>query len=176
MMVGEIRDKETATIAIESALTGHLVLSTLHTNDSVGSITRLMDMGVEPFLISSTMIGVIAHRLVRKVCQSCKEPNTHTDEIMKILAQNNIDIKEINLLKGKGCQTCDSTGYKGRLGIYELLTVTENIKEMILKEASNSEILAQARKEGLITLFEDGLKKIAEGKTTFEELCRVTME
>ena len=176
MMVGEIRDKETATIAIESALTGHLVLSTLHTNDSVGSITRLMDMVVEPFLISSTMIGVIAQRLVRKVCQSCKEPNTHTDEIMKILAQNNIDIKEINLLKGKGCQTCDSTGYKGRLGIYELLTVTENIKEMILKEASNSEILAQARKEGLITLFEDGLKKIAEGKTTFEELCRVTME
>lgn len=176
MMVGEIRDKETATIAIESALTGHLVLSTLHTNDSVGSITRMIDMGVEPFLISSTLVGVIAQRLVRKVCYNCPEEYPYLEELKKVFEKNKVDTSNLKLLKGKGCSVCSNTGYKGRMGIYELLVISDMIKEMIIKRTSSNSLTEQAVKEGLVTLFEDGLKKVADGLTTYEEICRVTME
>lgn len=176
MMVGEIRDKETATIAVESALTGHLVLSTLHTNDSVGSVTRLIDMGVESFLISSTLIGVIAQRLVRKVCSSCQEDYPHKEELLKVFKDNNMNTDNLKLKKGKGCAACNNTGYKGRMGIYELLRITDPIRELIIKRVSSNVLFEQAKKEGIVTLFEDGLLKVATGVTTYEELCRVTME
>lgn len=176
MMVGEIRDKETATIAIESALTGHLVLSTLHTNDAVGSVTRLVDMGVEPFLISSTMIGALAQRLVRVICPACKEEIKLLPELFEVFKNYDYKEEDIHLMKGKRCPECNNTGYKGRIGIYELLVVTEESRELIIKRVSSNVLLEQAKKEGLETLFEDGLRKVAAGITTYEEICRVTAE
>jgi len=174
IMLGEIRDNETATIATEAALTGHLVLSTLHTNDAVGAITRLADMGVERFLISSTVIGIIAQRLVRKICQSCKEPLAPLPELLDIFKAHNINTDNLTLFKGKGCPKCGHTGYTGRMGIYELFKVSDAFRELIVKHASGGELQTQARKDGLTLLFEDGLRKVAAGSTTYEELCRVT--
>ncbi|MBI2251191.1 MAG: Flp pilus assembly complex ATPase component TadA [Armatimonadetes bacterium] len=176
MMVGEIRDKETATIATESALTGHLVLSTLHTNDAVGAVTRLIDMGVEPFLIASTLMGVLAQRLVRTICSNCAEEVRIYPEILKIFEENNIEIKDLKMLKGKGCVNCNKTGYKGRMGIHELLKMTDPFREMIIKNLPSSMLMEQAKKDGLRSLFEDGLHKVVSGKTTYEEIIRVTRE
>jgi len=176
MMVGEIRDRETATIAIESALTGHLVLSTLHTNDSVGAITRMMDMGVEPFLISSTVAGILAQRLVRTICPKCKEPAPRYPELMKLFKEHGFSEEEIQVSKGRGCRACDNLGYKGRIGVYELLTVTDAFRELIVARATASKLLEQARADGMKLLYEDGLAKVARGLTTYEELCRVTVE
>lgn len=176
IMVGEIRDKETAAIAVESALTGHLVLSTLHTNDSVGAVTRLIDMSIEPFLLASTLNGVLAQRLVRKVCQNCKKEVKKYPEILEKMKEYGIDEKDVTLLKGEGCSVCNNTGYKGRLGIYELFRATDAIKDMIIKRIPSNALMEQAKKDGLTSLFEDGLKKVASGQTTYEELCRATMD
>lgn len=176
IMVGEIRDKETATIAIESALTGHLVLSTLHTNDAVTSITRLIDMGIEPFLISSTMLGALAQRLARTVCDSCAENRPLHPEIKKVFDKHGIPVSEINMKIGAGCHICNMTGYKGRIGIYEIMVMNDVIRNLIVKKASSREIELEARKAGLVKLFEDGLWKVAKGKTTYEDLCRITAE
>lgn len=175
MLVGEIRDKETADIAIQSALTGHLVLSTLHTNDAPSSIVRLIDMGVEPFLISSSVIGVIAQRLVRKICPYCKKEIPINDEVKKLMEEFNISPGEMKIFHGEGCQHCKGTGYKGRTAIFELMVVSDSIREMVYKNATLSEIRETAiKKDGMITLREDGLKNVIQGVTTIEEVVRTT--
>ncbi len=175
MLVGEIRDRETAEIAIQSALTGHLVLSTLHTNDAPSSIIRLIDMGIEPFLISSSVIGVIAQRLVRKICSYCKKEVPITDEIKRIMNEFNMKPGEMHLYHGEGCPHCKETGYKGRTAIFELMVINENIRELIYNNAPLSEIRDTAiRKNGMITLKEDGLRIINQGITTMEEVVRAT--
>jgi type IV pilus assembly protein PilB len=175
MLVGEIRDRETAEIAIQSALTGHLVLSTLHTNDAPSSIIRLVDMGIEPFLISSSVIGVIAQRLVRTICPYCKKEIPLSPEIQKIMAEFKIEHDEMKIFRGEGCQHCKQTGYKGRTAIFELMVVNENIREMIYKNAPLSEIREIAiNKNGMVTLKEDGIRNIVQGITTIEEVIRAT--
>ena len=176
IMVGEIRDKETAEIATQAALTGHLVLSTLHTNDSPSAFTRLVDMGVEPFLVSSSMLGVLAQRLVRKVCEKCKEPYTPLPELLKDLGLDEYIGKDIKFIKGKGCDYCGHSGYKGRIGIYEILRMSPSIQELVLKRSSADDIRAVAVKEGLITLRQGVLSKLLAGLTTPEEVFRVTLE
>ena len=175
MLVGEIRDKETAEVAIQSALTGHLVLSTLHTNDAPSSVIRLIDMGIEPFLISSSVIGVIAQRLVRKICPYCKKEAPLTDEIKAVLEEFNVSPGEIRLFYGEGCPHCKQTGYKGRTAVFELMVINEPIRELIYGHASLSEIRdAAVKKNGMISLKEDGLLKIGAGITTMEEVVRAT--
>ena len=173
IMVGEIRDFETAEIAIHSALTGHLVLSTLHTNDAAGSLVRLTDMGIDPFLTSSSVEGVIAQRLVRLICNNCKEPYTPTKaELQELKVSSD---QEVVLYRGKGCPSCKGSGYLGRLGIYEILIVDRELKEMILRKATQTEIEEYARlKQGMKFLREDGVGKVLAGITTVEELNRVT--
>jgi len=163
-------------VSIEAALTGHLVLSTLHTNDAVSSVTRLVDMGVEPFLLSSTMIGVIAQRLLRTTCKACAEPVEPHAELLETLTRRGFARESLTLTRGVGCNVCSKTGYKGRMGIYELLAVDEKIREMILKHASNAELTVQGREGGMLSLYEDGIAKVARGVTTYEELMRVTAE
>ena len=174
IMVGEIRDRETAQIAIEAALTGHLVLSTLHTNDAVTSVTRLMDMGIEPFLLGSTMSGVIAQRLLRTNCKECAQPTSPHAELADTFAR--LGIREVAMRKGEGCPNCSKTGYKGRMGIYELLTIDEEVRSLVLRRANLQELTAAGRKGGMVSLYEDGLVKVAKGYTTYEELMRVTAE
>lgn len=173
MLVGEIRDRETAEIAVQAALTGHIVLSTLHTNDAPSSVIRLVDMGIEPFLISSSIIGVIAQRLVRKICPKCKKEIKITPDIEKILNENEIGNNEITLYKGEGCPYCKDTGYKGRVAIFELMVITENIREMIIKNVSTGKLRQAAIKEGMCLLKIDGIKKVCEGITTIDEVLRV---
>jgi type IV pilus assembly protein PilB len=173
IMVGEIRDFETAEIAIQSALTGHLVLSTLHTNDAPSTLIRLMDMGVDPFLISSSVEGVIAQRLLRFICPNCKEPYSATEEEKRELGLP--EKEEVLLHRGKGCPFCRGTGYKGRLGIFEILIVDRELKEMILKRAGQRDIEDHARRrQQMKSLREDGIAKVLKGITTVEELNRVT--
>lgn len=173
MLVGEIRDRETAEVAVQAALTGHIVLSTLHTNDAPSSVIRLVDMGIEPFLISSSVIGVIAQRLVRKICPKCKKEIKITPDIEKILDENEIGNNEITLYKGEGCPYCKDTGYKGRVAIFELMVITENIREMIIKNVSTGKLRQAAIKEGMCLLKIDGIKKVCEGITTIDEVLRV---
>lgn len=173
MLVGEIRDRETAEIAVQAALTGHIVLSTLHTNDAPSSVIRLVDMGIEPFLISSSVIGVIAQRLVRKICPKCKKEIKITPDIEKILDENEIGNNEITLYKGEGCPYCKDTGYKGRVAIFELMVITENIREMIIKNVSTGKLRQAAIEEGMCLLKIDGIKKVCEGITTIDEVLRV---
>jgi len=172
VMVGEIRDKETADIAIQASLTGHLVLSTLHTNDAPGALTRLIDMGVEPFLISSSVVGIIAQRLVRVVCDVCKETFQPPTHVCHELGAGN----DLAAYRGKGCEECKKSGYKGRSGIFEFLRMSEEIKKMVVNKASADEIKRKAIEEGMRTLRDDGLVKIAKGVTTIEEVLRVTEE
>ena len=175
MLVGEIRDKETAEIAIQSALTGHLVLSTLHTNDAPSSVIRLVDMGIEPFLISSSVIGVLAQRLVRKICPYCKKEAPLTDAMKTVMDEFKVSPDEIRLFYGEGCSHCKHTGYKGRTAVFELMVINEPIRELIYKHATISNIRDAAIKEnGMISLKEDGLLKISEGITTMEEVVRAT--
>jgi len=172
IMVGEIRDPETAEISIQAALTGHLVFSTVHTNDAAGAITRLLDMGIENFLISSALLGVLAQRLVRVICPDCKEERplkTSLREEMGILTK-----EDIKVYHGKGCKACSQTGFRGRCGIYELLVIDDNIRELILKKTTAQIIRDQARKAGMTTLREDGWDKVIKGITTVEEILRVT--
>jgi general secretion pathway protein E len=174
IMIGEIRDLDTAEIAIQSALTGHVVFSTLHTNDAPSAITRLLDMGVENFLLSSTVRGVLAQRLVRLICPSCKEADPSTadrEELVKL----GIGV-DIPLYRGAGCEHCSHTGYFGRAGIFELLIIDDDIRKLALKNADSNQIRAMAREHGMKTLLEDGVEKIKAGITTLSEVFRVTQE
>lgn len=177
ILVGEIRDYETGEIAIEAALTGHMVLSTLHTNDAIASITRLVDMGIEPFLIATSLNAVLAQRLVRTICPSCKEPDTEpSSELLEQLNAAGFEGKDISIMRGKGCKTCYNSGYKGRIGLYEIMIADDKVKKMIANKATNLEIFDYVRTQGFETLRENGLRRIAEGKTTYEEILRVTTE
>lgn len=177
IMVGEIRDFETAEIAIQAALTGHLVLATLHTNDAPGAITRLIDMGVEPFLASSSVIGVLAQRLVRRVCPDCKKKYAPTQEALKDIGLvNRVQSTEVEFYRGKGCARCMNTGYKGRISLYELMIPDEKIRNAIIAKPPTDEIRKLARASRMITLMEDGIGKIKDGITTVEEVLRVTRE
>ena len=172
IMVGEIRDLETASIATHAALTGHLVLSTLHTNEAVGAVARLIDMGVEPFLITSSLVGVLAQRLIRKVCPYGKESYKGSSELL-----TDVGIKgDVELVRGKGCNECRTTGYLGREGLFELLLITEGVKKLIIQKATASELKAQALIDGFRSMREEGISKAMEGITTVEEVIRVTQE
>ena len=172
IMVGEIRDKETAEIGVQAALTGHLVFSTLHTNDASGALSRLIDMGIEPFLISSSMIGILAQRLVRKICDECKEEYLPSEDILKGLGAN----QKKGFFKGKGCSACKNTGYKERIGIFELLIVNDQIRKLIADKASSEVIKKTAVETGMKTLRDDGLDKVLRGITTPEEVIKATQE
>ena len=173
IMVGEIRDQETAMIAMEAALTGHLVLATLHTNDAPGAITRLIDMGIEPFLIASAVAGVLAQRLLRQICPKCKEAYTPPREAIKRLGMTVPDDQEVTLYRGRGCESCKGSGYKGRLGMYELMPITDNMRDSMLARSSSFAIREIALQEGMKTLKDDALEKIILGYTTLEESLRV---
>lgn len=174
IMVGEIRDLETAEIAIKSALTGHLVLSTLHTNDAPSTVTRLLNMGVEPFLVASAVLVIVSQRLVRKICENCKEEVKVSPEVLEGLGVPKEKIPTFKVYKGKGCEVCNNIGYKGRTGIYENLRFNREIREAILRGDSTSEIRRIAIKNGMITLREAALKKLENGITTIEEVIRTT--
>ena len=176
MMVGEIRDLETAEIAIQASLTGHLVFSTLHTNDAAGAVTRLVDMGIEPYLVASSVVAMIAQRLVRVICPDCKESYTPTPEELAQVGFKKGDLKDGVLWRGRGCATCLETGYLGRTGIYELLVVDSEVRRRILEGTDSNEIKKCAIGKGMLTLREDGLKKVLDGVTTMEEVMRVTQE
>jgi general secretion pathway protein E len=170
-MVGEIRDKETAEIAIQASLTGHLVLSTLHTNDALSAPTRLIDMGIEPFLISSSLIGVLAQRLVRVICHSCKERYSPSDEECKDLG---LEGDRPSLYRARGCPQCFELGYKGRMGIYELLVMTPSMRSVYHEEQDPVKRAAFAKNQGFISLREQGIRLVLNGITTVEEIVRVT--
>ncbi len=174
IMLGEMRDLETSQIAIQASLTGHLVLSTLHTNDAPGAVTRLVDMGVEPFLISSSLMAVLAQRLVRTICKKCRTPFEPTENQLSLLNLSPHDIGEKVFYYGRGCSTCNDTGYKGRKGIFELLIVSDPVRELINERAPTVVIRQKAVEEGMITLREDGLRGIFEGETTIEEVLKYT--
>ena len=174
IMVGEIRDTETAQYAVQAALTGHLVFSTLHTNDAASSITRLADLGIERYLINSTLIGTMAQRLVRKVCKHCAEDRYLSDDEVNSLMLAVPDGKKIKVRVGKGCFECRSTGYFGRTGIFEVLPVTDLIKQLILSNADAPRITRDAVNHGMRTLRQSALRKLAEGQTTYEEVMRIT--
>ncbi len=175
IMVGEIRDFETAQIAIQSALTGHLVMSTLHTNDAPGTITRLVDMGIEPFLITSSVLLILAQRLVRKICTECKEPVKVNPKLLLGLGVPRGEIDGFAVYKGKGCSLCSNTGYKGRVGLYEVMPLWDDLKELVLSRASSLDIKKEAMRQGMKTLRRAGVEKINEGMTTIEEVLRTTM-
>jgi type IV pilus assembly protein PilB len=176
IMVGEIRDFETAQIAVQAALTGHLVLSTVHTNDAPGTISRLIDMGIEPFLISSAIILILAQRLIRKVCMECREPVKVHPQLLIDLGIPPDEVKSIQVYKGKGCSLCNNTGYKGRVGLYEVMPMKEEVKELVLSRASTSEVKKEAIRLGMKTLRQSGISKIREGVTTIEEVLRSTID
>ena len=174
IMVGEMRDLETAQISIQASLTGHLVLSTLHTNDSPGAVTRLVDMGVEPFLISSTLMGVLGQRLVRTTCKNCRTPFEPTEQQLSMLGLSPHDLGDKVFHYGRGCSTCNDTGYKGRKGIYELLVVGDAIRQLINERAPTIVVRQRAVELGMVTLREDGLRSIFDGETTIEEVVKYT--
>jgi type II secretory ATPase GspE/PulE/Tfp pilus assembly ATPase PilB-like protein len=176
IMVGEIRDFETVDIAIKSALTGHMVLSTLHTNTASGSIVRLVNMGVEPFLIAASVELIAAQRLIRKLCPECKEAYTPPKEVAEKYGLFDKSEKTPKIYKPKGCQRCVNTGYSGRIGIIECMEVTSAIKELLFKRAQDVEIKKAAREEGMITLRENGIRNVLEGLTSLEEIIRATTE
>jgi type II secretion system protein E len=177
MMVGEIRDNETAEIAIRSALTGHLLFSTLHTNSAVGAISRLTNMNIEPYLLASTLTGVLAQRLIRILCPLCKtNKRTRPEDIHHISGFSKILTGPINIFEPQGCKACFQSGYKGRIGIFELLILTDSLKELVNNQVTGYVLRTQARKEGLKTLREDGLNKVIQGLTSLEEVLRVTQD
>ena len=169
ILVGEIRDLETAEIAIEASLTGHLLFSTLHTNDAAGTVTRFLDMGIQPFLVSSSLLLVCAQRLLRRLCPKCKESYNPSEEEIQLLEDL---AKGATLFKAKGCETCNGTGYKGRIGSHEILTMNDAIKEAVLRSASSEEIKKEALKNGMVPIFRDSLEKAAKGITSMEEVLR----
>jgi type IV pilus assembly protein PilB len=175
-MVGEIRDYETATIAIETSLTGHLVFSTLHTNDAPSTVTRLIDMDVEPFLLTSTIEAVVAQRLVRKLCLFCRVEYEPSEDELKAIGMTKSDIEGQKIYKADGCKQCNHVGYKGRTGIYELMTLNDDMRELILERASTGEIMKAARASGMKTLREAGVTKVLAGVTSIEEVLGETVE
>ncbi len=175
ILVGEIRDFETAEIAVKAALTGHLVLSTLHTNDAPSTINRLMNMGIEPFLVASSVNLICAQRLVRRVCSKCKEEAPLPPAALTKVGFTGDDARSVKPFKGAGCEKCNNTGYKGRVGLYEVMELTDELKELVLVGASSLELRKKAQEEGMITLRQSGLRKIKEGVTTVEEVLRETV-
>jgi general secretion pathway protein E len=173
VMVGEIRDTETAEIAIRAALTGHQVFSTLHTNDSTGAVTRLLDMGVEAFLISSSLEGVLAQRLVRRICPHCQAPDPVTPIVRERLRILGASEAGGSYFRGGGCEDCRGTGYRGRVGIFELLAINTEMRELILQKRSNVELKAVAQRT-MITMHQDAMRKASEGLTSLEEILRVS--
>ncbi len=175
IMVGEIRDLETADIAINASLTGHLVFSTLYTNDAPSSVTRLIDMGVKPFLVASSVRAIMAQRLVRRVCKNCMEPYKPSPDEIRLLHLDKDYLDSANLVHGRGCPACGGTGYKGRMGIYEIFLITEDMQYLIYNKESSDKLRAAARQSGMRTLREDGLRKAAAGTTTVSEVLAVTV-
>jgi type IV pilus assembly protein PilB len=175
VLVGEIRDFETAEIAVKAALTGHLVLSTLHTNDAPSTINRLMNMGIEPFLVATSVNLICAQRLVRRACAECKEPIQMPSQALVDVGFNQEEAPQLKLYKGRGCATCNNTGYRGRIGLYEVMEISEEVRELILSGASAMELRRKAIEEGMISLRHSGLHKIRDGLTTVEEVVRETV-
>ncbi|TET25710.1 MAG: type II/IV secretion system protein, partial [Dehalococcoidia bacterium] len=174
IMVGEIRDAETANIAIQAALTGHLMLSSIHANDATGVISRLLDLKVEPFLVNSSVIGIVAQRMVRRICPDCSHP-IEAPLTERMAYEQEMGEKKTEFLYGTGCKTCTYTGYRGRIGIFEILAMSDGIRTMVAHDASNSDIRAQAIKEGMETLMKDGMRKVKEGITTPSEVLRAAI-
>jgi type IV pilus assembly protein PilB len=175
IMVGEIRDFETAEIAVKAALTGHLVLSTLHTNDAPATISRLLNMGVEPFLITASVNLVLAQRLARRICKDCRAPLEVEKQALVDLGVLPEQIESIQVMHGTGCATCNGTGFKGRVALYEVMRFGDNLKELVLQGASTAELKAAAIRGGMSSLRMSGIEKVAAGVTTIDELLRVTM-
>jgi len=176
ILVGEIRDLETAEIAIQSALTGHLVFSTLHTNDSASAVTRLIDMGIEPFLVTSSVIAILAQRLVRIICRDCKEAYSPDEESLKNIGITLDMLEGKQIYRGKGCPSCLNTGYRGRTGIFESMILSDTLKSLIIKTSDANAVKNMAVDEGMITLRHDGAQKVLNGITTIEEVFRVTYQ
>lgn len=176
IMIGEIRDFETAQISIQAALTGHLVFSTLHTNDAPGAVTRLIDMGIKPYLVASAVQAVLAQRLVRVICAACKTEYTPVKGELEAINLKPQQLKSAQFYKGKGCDECAQTGYKGRIGIFELLIMTDEIRGVVFEKVSTSVIKEKARKLGMVTLRDDGIRKVLKGTTTISEVMRVTQQ
>ena len=174
IMTGEIRDLDTAQMAVQASLTGHFVFSTLHTNDAPGTVTRLIDMGVEPFLITSSLVGVLGQRLIRTICKNCKTAFDPTDDDLKQLGLERDEIGDRKFHHGKGCSVCNQSGYKGRKAICELLTVSSEIRELIIEKAPTIVIKEKARELGMRTLREDGIRSILDGDATMEEVLKYT--
>jgi general secretion pathway protein E/type IV pilus assembly protein PilB len=175
IMVGEIRDLETASIAINASLTGHLVFSTLHTNDAPSAVTRLVDIGVKQFLVASSVRAIMAQRLVRRICSACSEPYEPTEKELRALNLKPEQLEQANFRKGRGCDKCRSTGYKGRMGIFEICVLDDEIRRMVNERMSVSAIRQRARDLGMRTLREDGLRKVLGGMTTPDEVITATM-
>jgi type IV pilus assembly protein PilB len=173
ILVGEMRDAETVSMGIQASLTGHLVFSTLHTNDAPSAITRMVDMGVPSYLVASSVVAIVAQRLVRTICSKCKARYTPPESVLKEMGITPEEMANANFMKGKGCNTCQKTGFKGRIGIYELLIINNKIREMIFKNQSSTEIRKYAIQHGMDTLFKDGIRKVLNGVTTFEEVYRI---
>ena len=174
IMVGEIRDMETGSIAIKAALTGHLVLSTLHTNDAPSTVTRMIDMGIEPFNVASAVNLIVAQRLVRRICATCKAEHKYTDEELHALSIPLADAAKLTFFKGQGCDTCGGTGYKGRQGLYEVMAMSSNLRRLVLRGGSTEELREQAVKDGMLTLRMDGMLKVKRGITSLEEVVKET--
>lgn len=172
--MGEIRDGETADIAVQSALTGHLVFSTLHTNDSASAVTRLVDIGLEPFLLSSALNAIVAQRLVRRLCEDCKEEYNPDKNLLLLAGLTEEQCGETTFYKAGGCEKCINTGYRGRMAIMEIMVLDEHIKSLILQTSDSNVIKAEAVKRGMKTLRKDGINRIISGITTVEEVLRVT--
>jgi general secretion pathway protein E/type IV pilus assembly protein PilB len=175
IMIGEIRDLETAEIAINASLTGHLVFSTLHTNDAPSAVSRLSDIGVKPFLVASSVRGIMAQRLVRTICKHCKESHKPSETYLKLLGPAAQQIANAEIFHGAGCSECNGTGYRGRIGIFEIFTINDEARHLIYQEVGSSELRRKARELGMRTLREDGIRKVLSGHTTIEEVLRVTM-
>jgi type IV pilus assembly protein PilB len=175
ILVGEVRDLETAQIAVQASLTGHLVLTTLHTNDAPSSIIRLLDLGLEAFLLTATLEGVVAQRLVRTICKKCKEPYTPKEEELMELGLTPDDVRGRQFHRGKGCENCNKSGYRGRMALFELMTLDDEMRELVMREASTAVLRDYSRQKGMRTLRESGLLAIYEGQTTIDEVLRETI-
>jgi general secretion pathway protein E/type IV pilus assembly protein PilB len=173
-MIGEIRDLETANIAVQASLTGHLVFSTLHTNDAPSAVTRMIDMGVKPFLVASAVRAIMAQRLVRRVCPKCKEPYRPTQYEMDVLKLDADEMKKTTIFKGRGCGDCSKTGYRGRTGIYEIFSIDEELRGLIYERVPSNVLRNRARELGMRSLREDGVRKILAGISTPEEVISIT--
>jgi len=175
ILVGEIRDRETGEMAIQASLTGHLVFSTLHTNDAPTAITRLIDLGLEPYLINATLEGIIAQRLVRRICANCREEYEPTPDAILSIGVRPEDVKGKKFYRGRGCDRCNNIGYYGRMGVFEVLVINDELREMMLSGASTQEIRSAARRTGCRSLRQSGLLAIYDGQTTIEEISRSTI-